>query len=104
MAIIGPFAKATVENHGFWSIAFPDDSQRIVTQFDGIKAQLDKNSELLYAKGCNANDNDKSLFAEAVETAKKADSSDYDFRRRSRNEWRSKSRSNIHFLEFKKIY
>ena len=32
VAIIGPFAKATVENHGFWSIAFPDDNQRIVTQ------------------------------------------------------------------------
>jgi beta-glucosidase len=71
VAIIGPFAKATVDNHGFWSIAFPDDNQRIITQFDGIKAQLDKNSELLYAKGCNVNDKDTSLFAEAVETAKK---------------------------------
>ena len=53
---------------------------------------------MLYAKGCNANDNDKSLFAEAVETAKSR-CSDYDFRRRSRNEWRSKSRSNIHFFQ-----
>ena len=97
VAIIGPFAKATVENHGFWSIAFPDDSQRIVTQFDGIKAQLDKNSELLYAKGCNANDNDKSLFAKAVETAKKADVVIMTLGEGHAMSGEAKSRSNIHF-------
>lgn len=97
VAIIGPFAKATVENHGFWSIAFPDDSQRIVTQFDGIKAQLDKNSEVLYAKGCNANDNDKSLFAEAVETAKKADVVIMTLGEGHAMSGEAKSRSNIHF-------
>ena len=97
VAIIGPFAKATVENHGFWSIAFPDDSQRIVTQFDGIKAQLNKNSELLYAKGCNANDNDKSLFAEAVETAKKADVVIMTLGEGHAMSGEAKSRSNIHF-------
>ncbi|WP_223608147.1 beta-glucosidase BglX [Chryseobacterium sp. OSA05B] len=73
VALIGPFGKETVANHGFWSIAFKDDNQRIVSQFDGIKNQLDKNSTLLYAKGCNVDDQDKSMFAEAVETAKKAD-------------------------------
>lgn len=97
VAIIGPFAKATVENHGFWSIAFPDDSQRIVTQFDGIKAQLDKNSELLYAKGCNANDNDKSMFAEAVEIAKKADVVIMTLGEGHAMSGEAKSRSNIHF-------
>ena len=97
VAIIGPFAKATVENHGFWSIAFPDDSQRIVTQFDGIKAQLDKNSELLYAKGCNANDSDKSMFAEAVETAKKADVVIMTLGEGHAMSGEAKSRSNIHF-------
>lgn len=73
VALIGPFGKETVANHGFWSIAFKDDNQRIVSQFDGIKNQLDKNSTLLYAKGCNVDDQDKSMFAEAIETAKKAD-------------------------------
>jgi beta-glucosidase len=73
VALIGPFGKETVANHGFWSVAFKDDSQRIVSQFDGIKNQLDKNSTLLYAKGCNVDDQDKSIFAEAIETAKKAD-------------------------------
>ena len=97
VAIIGPFAKATVDNHGFWSIAFPDDNQRIITQFDGIKAQLNKNSELLYAKGCNANDNDKSLFAEAVETAKKADVVIMTLGEGHAMSGEAKSRSNIHF-------
>ncbi|MDR2234904.1 MAG: beta-glucosidase BglX [Chryseobacterium sp.] len=73
VALIGPFGKETVANHGFWSIAFKDDQQRIVTQYDGIRNQLDKTSVLLYAKGCNVDDNDRSLFAEAVETAKKSD-------------------------------
>ena len=50
IALIGPFGKETVANHGFWSIAFKDDNQRIVTQFDGIKNQLDKNSTLLVRK------------------------------------------------------
>lgn len=97
VAIIGPFAKATVDNHGFWSIAFPDDNQRIITQFDGIKAQLDKNSELLYAKGCNVNDKDKSLFAEAVETAKKADVVIMTLGEGHAMSGEAKSRSNIHF-------
>jgi len=73
VALIGPFGKETVANHGFWSIAFKDDNQRIISQFDGIKNQLDKKSTLLYAKGCNVDDQDRSMFAEAVETAKKAD-------------------------------
>ncbi|MBB6329862.1 beta-glucosidase [Chryseobacterium sediminis] len=73
VALIGPFGKETVANHGFWSIAFKDDNQRIISQFDGIKNQLDKNSTLLYAKGCNVDDQDKTQFAEAIETAKKAD-------------------------------
>lgn len=97
VAIIGPFAKATVDNHGFWSIAFPDDNQRIITQFDGIKAQLDKNSELLYAKGCNVNDKDTSLFAEAVETAKKADVVIMTLGEGHAMSGEAKSRSNIHF-------
>ncbi len=72
IALIGPFMKAKAANHGFWSIAFPDDSARIVSQYDGI-AHCAKNSTILYAKGCNVDDDDRSGFAEAVETAKKAD-------------------------------
>jgi len=73
IALIGPLIKATTDNHGSWAISFPDDSARIITQFDGIKNQLNKKSTVFYAKGCNINDNDKSGFEKAVEVARLAD-------------------------------
>ncbi|AZA57680.1 beta-glucosidase BglX [Chryseobacterium shandongense] len=97
IALIGPFGKETSANHGFWSVAFKDDNQRIVTQFDGIKNQLDKNSTLLYAKGANADDQDRSIFAEAVETAKKADVVIMTLGEGHAMSGEAKSRSNIHF-------
>ncbi|WP_294324640.1 beta-glucosidase BglX [uncultured Chryseobacterium sp.] len=97
VALIGPFGKETSANHGFWSVAFKDDNQRIVTQFEGIKNQLDKSSILLYAKGCNADDQDKSMFAEAVETAKKADVVIMTLGEGHAMSGEAKSRSNIHF-------
>lgn len=97
IALIGPFGKETSANHGFWSIAFKDDNQRIITQFDGIKNQLDKNSTLLYAKGANVDDQDKSMFAEAVETAKKADIVIMTLGEGPAMSGEAKSRSNIHF-------
>lgn len=97
VALIGPFGKETTANHGFWSIAFKDDNQRIVTQFDGIKNQLDKASTLLYAKGCNVDDQDRSMFAEAVETAKKADVVIMTLGEGHAMSGEAKSRSNIHF-------
>ncbi|MCQ9633564.1 glycoside hydrolase family 3 C-terminal domain-containing protein [Chryseobacterium sp. WG23] len=97
VALIGPFAKETVANHGFWSIAFKDDNQRIVSQFDGIKNQLDKNSTLVYAKGCNVDDQDKSQFSEAVETAKKSDVVIMTLGEGHAMSGEAKSRSNIGF-------
>ncbi|UOU97717.1 glycoside hydrolase family 3 C-terminal domain-containing protein [Chryseobacterium daecheongense] len=97
IALIGPFGKETTANHGFWSIAFKDDNQRIITQFDGIKNQLDKNSTLLYAKGCNVDDQDRSMFAEAVETAKKADVVIMTLGEGHAMSGEAKSRSNLHF-------
>lgn len=97
VALIGPFGKETTANHGFWSVAFKDDPQRIVTQFDGIRNQLDKNATLLYAKGCNADGQDRSLFAEAVETAKKADVVIMTLGEGHAMSGEAKSRSNLHF-------
>jgi beta-glucosidase len=97
VALIGPFGKETTANHGFWSVAFKDDNQRIITQFDGIKNQLDKNATLLYAKGANFDDQDKSMFAEAVETAKKADVVIMTLGEGHAMSGEAKSRSNIHF-------
>lgn len=97
VALIGPFGTETSANHGFWSVAFKDDDQRIVTQFDGIKNQLDKSSTLLYAKGANVDDQDRSMFAEAVETAKKADVVIMTLGEGHAMSGEAKSRSNIHF-------
>ncbi|CAD7815813.1 Beta-glucosidase BoGH3B [Chryseobacterium aquaeductus] len=97
VALIGPFGKETTANHGFWSVAFKDDNQRIITQFDGIKNQLDKNSTLLYAKGANVDDQDKSMFAEAIETAKKADVVIMTLGEGHAMSGEAKSRSNLHF-------
>jgi beta-glucosidase len=73
IALIGPFGKATTAHHGFWAVSFPDDNKRIETLHDAITAQLDKNASLIYSKGCNVQDNDTSLFAEARKTALSAD-------------------------------
>jgi beta-glucosidase len=73
IAFIGPFVKAVRDNLGFWSFDWPDDSARIVTQWDGVKNRLSKGSRLLYAKGCNINDQDSSGFDEAISMAKLAD-------------------------------
>ena len=97
IALIGPFGKETTAMHGFWSVPFDDDNSRIVTQFDGIKNMLDKNSTLLYAKGANVDDQDKSMFAEAVETAKKADVVIMTLGEGHAMSGEAKSRNNIHF-------
>lgn len=73
IALIGPFGKAVSENLGFWSMSWPDDASLIVSQYQGFKKQMDATSNLIYAKGCNVNDQDKSQFNEAIEAAKKAD-------------------------------
>lgn len=97
IALIGPFGKEKTANHGFWSVPFKDDEQRIISQFDGIRNQLDKSSTLLYAKGSNVDDQDKSMFAEAVETAKKADVVIMTLGEGHAMSGEAKSRSNIHF-------
>jgi beta-glucosidase len=73
IALIGPFIKAVRDNLGFWSYQWPDDSTRIVTQWQGIQNKLGSNAKLLYAKGCEVNDSSQTGFTEAVEMAKQAD-------------------------------
>jgi len=96
VALIGPLFKATIANHGFWSVAFPDDSSRIVSQYQGIKNKLDKNTEILYSQGCNINDNEKSGFEEAIATAKSADVVIISLGEAANMSGEAKSRSNLH--------
>jgi beta-glucosidase len=73
IALIGPFVKAVRDNLGFWSYAWPDDTARIVTLWQGVQNKIDANTKLLYAKGCNINDDKKDQFSEAIAVAKNAD-------------------------------
>lgn len=73
IAFIGPFAKAVRDNLGFWSMEWPDDSTTIVSQFEGITTKLAEGNQMLYAKGCNINDQDTTGFEEAVRVAMQAD-------------------------------
>jgi beta-glucosidase len=75
IAFIGPMVKAVKDNHGFWSVNLPDVdySKFIVTQWDGLKNHLRKETTLLYAKGSEIEGDDRSGFAEAVRVARQAD-------------------------------
>jgi beta-glucosidase len=73
MALIGPLVKAKSDNLGFWSFDWPDDSTRIVSLWEGVKAAVKDTTNLMYAKGCNLNDTDTLGFAEAVRVAMQAD-------------------------------
>ncbi len=97
IALIGPFMKATTANHGFWAVAFPDDSSRVVSQYDGIKNQLSKSTRVLYAKGCNVNDGDTSGFKEAIKMAAQADVVVMSMGEAPDMSGEAKSRSNLHF-------
>ncbi|MFV0604521.1 MAG: glycoside hydrolase family 3 N-terminal domain-containing protein [Niabella sp.] len=73
IAFIGPFVKAVSDNLGFWSMEWPDDSTRIISQWEGVRQALKPGTSILYAKGCNINDDDTSGFSLAVAQALKAD-------------------------------
>jgi len=73
IALIGPHIKSVRENLGFWSPWWPDDSSRIITQYQGIKSKVSAGTQILYAKGCEVSDTSKSGFKEAINIAKQAD-------------------------------
>lgn len=70
IAVIGPLGKSKIDMIGAWSAAGKGDSA--VSIFDGIKAKV-PSARLLYAKGCNVNDDSTKYFAEAVRVARQAD-------------------------------
>jgi len=73
IALIGPHIKSVRENLGFWSPWWPDDSARIITQYQGIKSKISAGTNLLYAKGCEVSDTSTAGFAEAINIARQAD-------------------------------
>jgi len=71
IAVIGPLAKASKDMMGFWSVMWEND--HLVSVYEGLQNKVGKNTNLLYAEGCDVTDTSKRGFAEAIATAKKAD-------------------------------
>jgi len=70
IALIGPLGKSKIDMIGAWSAAGKGDSA--VSIFEGIKAKV-PDTRLLYAKGCNINDDSTKYFADALSVARQAD-------------------------------
>lgn len=96
IALIGPFVKDKFSNNGFWSYDWKDDSIRITSLYEGIQKQVSSSTELLYAKGCNINDDNKNGFAEAISIAEKAEVIILSIGEARDMSGEAKSRSNIH--------
>ncbi|HET7615837.1 MAG TPA: glycoside hydrolase family 3 N-terminal domain-containing protein [Bacillales bacterium] len=71
LAVIGPLADAQQEVLGCW--AGQGDPNESVSMLEGIRRQLNDETELLYVRGCNIKDRDRSGIDEAVEAARQAD-------------------------------
>jgi beta-glucosidase len=96
IAMIGPLVKAVRDNIGFWSYTWPDDSTRIVTQWQGIRDAAGKDITMLYAKGCNINDSNTDGFDEAINIAGKSDIVILSIGEAGDMTGEAKSHSNIH--------
>jgi beta-glucosidase len=71
IAVIGPNADNAENLFGDYSpMVVP---QHVATILDGIKAKVGPSAHVVYAKGCNVNDQDKSGFQRAVQASKGAD-------------------------------
>jgi len=96
IAFIGPLVKALKQNKGFWDVEVPGvDSNFIVSQWEGLKNKVGKNTKLLYARGCNIEGENRDGFAEAVNIAKQADVVILSIGERRDMSGEAKSRSNI---------
>lgn len=71
IAIIGPLANNSEDPIGGWGGL--GDSADVTTVLEGFKNYVEKSTQILYSKGCNINDQDKTGFKDAINKAKKSD-------------------------------
>nr|WP_315158080.1 glycoside hydrolase family 3 N-terminal domain-containing protein [uncultured Flavobacterium sp.] len=97
IAFIGPLVKEYKQNMGFWSVELPelDYTKEIVSQWDGLQNKVGKNTQLLYAKGCDIEGDNKEGFAEAIAVANQADVVILSIGERRDQSGEAKSRSNL---------
>jgi beta-glucosidase len=97
IAFIGPMVKPLRANHGAWAINLRDvDSSYIVSQWKGLENKVGKNTQLLYAKGCEIEGDSKEGFAEAIAVANQADVVILSIGERWDMSGEARSRSTIH--------
>jgi len=71
IAVIGPLADNRDDLIGSWSAR--GEGNDVISILAGIKNKVSSKIKILYSKGCNINDDDKSMFRKAVKTAEKAE-------------------------------
>lgn len=71
MAVIGPMAKDKENLLGSWKAH--GQVEDVESIYKGVEEEFGSHSRLLYAKGCDFDGNDTSLFAEALSVASQAD-------------------------------
>jgi beta-glucosidase len=98
IAFIGPLVKEHKQNMGFWAVELPDldYDKQVVSQWEGLQNKVSKNTQLLYAKGCETTGDSKEGFAEAVAVANQADVVVLSVGESWNMSGEAKSRSNIH--------
>ncbi len=97
IAFIGPMVKPLRANHGAWAINLKDvDSSYIVSQWKGLENKVGKNTQLLYAKGCEIEGENKDGFADAIAIANQSDVVILSIGERFDMAGEARSRSNIH--------
>jgi beta-glucosidase len=71
IAVIGPLADSKRDMLGNWAAA--GELEKCVTLLEGIRNHVGKDIPIVYEKGCNTNDLDKSGFDKALKIASSAD-------------------------------
>jgi beta-glucosidase len=71
LAVIGPLADDKRAPLGSWAAA--GRSEDVVTILQGIRSAVSSKTKVLYAKGCEVEESDRSGFQQAVDVAKMAD-------------------------------
>jgi len=71
VAVIGPLADAKPEMIGQWPGKGEED--KAVPLVEGLKSRFSPTTKIIYSKGCNINDENTTLFNDAVKAASAAD-------------------------------
>ena len=71
IALIGPLADDKRSLIGSWSAA--GNWEKAISVKEGVEEKVSSGTEILYAKGCEVNSDDKSGFQEAIKAAESSD-------------------------------